>query len=219
MSDESEFNPANFITLYIHDTDTDPPTGWVSYLQQRLIDNGFDPGSIDGIFGPLTAAAVKAAQSSAGATADGVVGNQTWGLLHGAFGVPGGHNRERPHRGGGGGGGGDSHDLSADRIFFSTTPFYSHDTDRIHFDLVMTQGTPFAPGELLAELTVTGPTSSIDMDQNFFAESELAPTRTISLSSIPIGATSAGSRIGFIVLDSGRGDSRTFSFEPNFTGE
>jgi Putative peptidoglycan binding domain len=217
MSDQEPFDPANFITLYIHDTDTDPPTGWVSYLQQRLIDNGFDPGAVDGIFGPLTEGAVKAAQSSAGATVDGVVGNQTWGLLHGAFGVPGGHNRERPHRGGGGGGGG--HDLSGDRIFFSTTPFYSPDTDRIHFELVMTQGTPFAPGDLLAQLTVTGPDSSVDMDENFFAESELAPTRSISLTSIRISATSAGTRIGFIVLDSGHGDSRTFSFEPNFAGE
>jgi Putative peptidoglycan binding domain len=217
MSDEPEpFDPANFITLYFGDTDDDPPSGWVSYLQQRLIDNGVDPGSVDGIFGPRTADAVKAIQSSGGATADGVVGNQTWGILHGAFDVPGGHNRERPHRGGGGGGGGDGHDLTVDRIFFSTTPFYSHETDRIHFDLVMTQGTPFAPGDLLAELTVTGPGSDLDMDQNFFAESELAPTRTISLASIPLGATSPGSRIGFIVLDSGRGDSRTFSFEPNF---
>ena len=216
MSDQSApFDPAKFITLYIDDTDTDPPTGWVSYLQQRVIDNGFDPGPVDGIFGPRTEAAVEALQTSAGATADGVVGNQTWGVLHGAFGVPGGTNRARPHRGGSGGGGG-SHDLTQDRIFFSTTPFYSHDTDRIHFDLVMTQGTPFAPGELLAELTVTGPNSSLDMDQNFFAEAELAPTRTISLSSLPLGVTSAGSRIGFIVLDSGHGDSRTFSFEPNF---
>jgi hypothetical protein len=211
------FDPANFITLYFGDTDTDPPTGWVSYLQQRLIDNGVDPGNVDGIFGPRTADAVKAVQSSGGATADGVVGNQTWGILHGAFGVPGGHNRERPHRGGGGGGGGGGgHDLTKNRIFFSTTPFYSHETDRIHFELVMTQGTPFAPGELLAELTVTGPNSSFDMDQNFPAESELAPTRTISLRSIRLSVTSPGERIGFIVLDSGHGDSRTFTFEPNF---
>ena len=211
MSDD--FDPSAFITLYIHDTDSNPPTGWVTYLQQRLAEKGFDPGAVDGIFGPRTEAAVKAAQSWAGATVDGVVGNQTWGLLHDAFGVPGGHNRERPHRGGGGGGGGaDKHDLSADRIFFSTTPFYSHDTDRVHFDLVMTQGTPFAPGDLLAQLTVSGPDSSTDLDQNFFAESELAPTRTISLSSIPLAATSAGNRIGFIVLDSGHGDSRSFSF-------
>ena len=83
------FDPANFITLYFGDTDTDPPTGWVSYLQQRLIDNGVDPGNVDGIFGPRTADAVKAVQRSGGATADGVVGNQTWGILHGAFGVPG----------------------------------------------------------------------------------------------------------------------------------
>jgi hypothetical protein len=68
----------------------------------------------------------------------------------------------------------------------------------------------------LAQLTVSGPDSSTELDQNFFAESEVAPTRSVSLSSIRVGATSAGNRIGFIVLDSGHGDSRTFSFEPNF---
>ena len=216
MSDE--FDPANFITLYEQDNDDDPPSYWVTYLQQRLVDKGFDPGPVDGIFGPRTEAAVKAAQSALGASPDGVVGNQTWGVLHDAFGVPGGTNRDRPHRGGGGGGGGsDNHDLSKDRIFFSTTPFYSRDTDCIHFDLVQTQGEPFAPGDLLAQLTVTGPDSSTDMDQNFFADaSGLAPTRTISLTSIPLTVTSAGSRIGFIVLDSGHADSRTFSFEPKF---
>ena len=216
MSDE--FDPANFITLYEQDNDDDPPSFWVTYLQQRLVDKGFDPGPVDGIFGPRTEAAVKAAQSALGTSPDGVVGNQTWGVLHDAFGVPGGTNRDRPHRGGGGGGGGsDNHDLTKDRIFFSTTPFYSHDTDCIHFDVVQTQGEPFAPGDLLAQLTVTGPDSSTDMDQNFFADANgLAPTRTISLSSIPLAVTSAGSRIGFIVLDNGHADSRTFSFEPKF---
>ena len=83
----------------------------------------------------------------------------------------------------------------------------------------MTQGTPLAVGDLLAALTVTGPGRSFDMDQTLFAESELAPTRTISLSSIRPAVTSPGNRIGFIVLDSSHGDSRTFSFGPNFAGE
>jgi hypothetical protein len=216
MSDPSGFDPAQFLTLYIHDTDSDPPTGWVTFLQQRLQFKGFDPGPVDGIFGPRTEAAVKAVQTSAGATVDGVVGNQTWGALHDVFGIPGGTNRARPHRGGGGGGA-DHHDLSADRIFFSTTPVYSHATDRVHFDLVMARGVPIAAGELLAQLTVTAPDSSTDMDQFFFAESDITGTPTLSFSSIPLTVTSPGSRIGFIVLDSGRGDSRTFSFEPNFT--
>ena len=50
MSDPAEFDASQFLTLYIHDTDTDPPTGWVTFLQQRLQFQGFDPGSIDGIF-------------------------------------------------------------------------------------------------------------------------------------------------------------------------
>ena len=219
MSDQADtFDPSAFVTLYEGDTDADPATGWVTYLQQRLEAKGFDPQGVDGIFGPHTEAAVKALQSWASILTDGVVGNQTWGALHDAFGVAPGHNRERPHRGGGGGGGG-GHDLSADRIFFSTTPFYSSTTDRIHFELVMTQGEPFAAGDLLAQLTVTGPDSSTDLDQNFFAEQPLAPTHTISLQSIHLSATSPGSRIGFIVLDSGHADSRTFSFEPNFVAD
>jgi peptidoglycan hydrolase-like protein with peptidoglycan-binding domain len=225
MTDTTDaFDPANFVTLYRDDTDADPASGWVSYLQQRLQDKGFDPGPIDGLFGPRTEAAVKAAQTWAGIKEDGVVGNATWGVLHDAFGIPGGTNRANPHHGhggggGGGGGGSDKHDLTADRIFFSTTPFYSPDTDCIHMELVQTQGDPFAVGDLLAELTVTGPDSSFDMDQNFTAQQVVAPTQTIALKSIRVGATSAGTRIAFIVLDSGHGDSRTFSFEPNFVAD
>jgi peptidoglycan hydrolase-like protein with peptidoglycan-binding domain len=35
-------------------------------------------GVIDGIFGPLTEAAVRALQTWAGKTADGIVGDDTW---------------------------------------------------------------------------------------------------------------------------------------------
>jgi hypothetical protein len=216
MADPSDFDASQFLTLYIDDTDSDPPTGWVTFLQQRLQFKGFDPGPIDGIFGPRTEAAVKAAQTWGGATVDGVVGNQTWGVLHDAFGVAGGTNRARPHRGGGGGGGG-THDLSNDRVFFSTTPFYSSTTDRIHFDLVMARGVPIAKGEKLAELTVIGPDGTTDLGENFFAEHDITGTPTLPFQSIVLTVTSPGSRHAKIVLDSGRGDSRTFTFEPNFT--
>lgn len=46
-------------------------------LQQRLRDQGFSPGAVDGAFGENTEAAVKAFQRSAGLRDDGIVGKNT----------------------------------------------------------------------------------------------------------------------------------------------
>ena len=43
-------------------------------VQARLIELGFDPGKADGVYGPLTKAAVTAFQGSRGIEADGIVG-------------------------------------------------------------------------------------------------------------------------------------------------
>jgi hypothetical protein len=53
----------------------------VSALQQQLRAHGFDPGPIDGIFGPRTLAAVRAYQTQQGIAVDGVVGPITNGRL------------------------------------------------------------------------------------------------------------------------------------------
>lgn len=54
----------------------------VKDLQRELIAAGFNPGPVDGWFGPKTQAAVRAFQHSRGITVDGWVGPQTWGKLN-----------------------------------------------------------------------------------------------------------------------------------------
>ena len=53
----------------------------VKQLQQRLKDKGFNPGTIDGVFGLGTKAAVRAFQKANKLEADGIVGQQTWKAL------------------------------------------------------------------------------------------------------------------------------------------
>jgi hypothetical protein len=55
----------------------------VKQIQQQLVNAGFDPKGIDGIFGPNTQAAVTAYQKAKGLTIDGIVGEETLGSLGG----------------------------------------------------------------------------------------------------------------------------------------
>ena len=57
----------------------------VRYLQESLTKLGYNPGSIDGIFGPKTNAAVKSFQKSKGLVVDGIVGNITWTAIEKAL--------------------------------------------------------------------------------------------------------------------------------------
>jgi peptidoglycan hydrolase-like protein with peptidoglycan-binding domain len=64
----------------------------VSALQQGLTtysteDAAVNPGAIDGDFGPMTEAAVRAYQADRGVGVDGVVGDQTWWVPAGAAGA------------------------------------------------------------------------------------------------------------------------------------
>jgi peptidoglycan L-alanyl-D-glutamate endopeptidase CwlK len=60
----------------------------VTKLQQWLKDKGFDPGAIDGRFGPGTEAAVIAFQRSEGLVADGIAVRGTLAMLAGAPPLP-----------------------------------------------------------------------------------------------------------------------------------
>lgn len=53
----------------------------VAAVQEALKAAGFDPGEIDGSYGPQTAAAVVAYQNAHGLTVDGVCGPKTWAAL------------------------------------------------------------------------------------------------------------------------------------------
>jgi hypothetical protein len=56
----------------------------VGDLQRHLLDLGYDPGSPDESFGPLTDAAVRELQRDAGLVVDGVVGPRTRAAMDGA---------------------------------------------------------------------------------------------------------------------------------------
>ena len=53
----------------------------VKSLQENLETLGFNPGPIDGIFGPKTEAAVRGFQGSVKIQVDGIVGPETTGAL------------------------------------------------------------------------------------------------------------------------------------------
>jgi peptidoglycan hydrolase-like protein with peptidoglycan-binding domain len=64
----------------------------VTALQQGLHTfasggSGPDPGPIDGSFGPMTEAAVRAYQTDRGVASDGIVGDRTWWVPAGAAGA------------------------------------------------------------------------------------------------------------------------------------
>lgn len=53
----------------------------VALLQQTLLDQGFNPGPVDGLFGHQTSAAVADFQAAAGLQVDGIAGGQTLDAL------------------------------------------------------------------------------------------------------------------------------------------
>lgn len=73
--------------------------GWdVAALQFLLQRAGHGPGRADGLFGPLTADAVRRAQAGAGLTVDGLAGPATLSSLRGGGGSPGSGSPSGPVR-------------------------------------------------------------------------------------------------------------------------
>ena len=60
----------------------------IKSLQQGLLDHGFNPGKVDGVFGLGTQAAVLAFQRSEGLLADGIAGVRTLAALQGTAAPP-----------------------------------------------------------------------------------------------------------------------------------
>jgi len=79
--DSLELNTRNWLTR-------GDKGGQVSVLQQMLAKAGFDPGGVDGDFGPKTQSAVRRFQAARGLQVDGVVGPQTMAALNGSHFTP-----------------------------------------------------------------------------------------------------------------------------------
>jgi len=212
---DDDFDASQYPTLYWGDNDDEPPMYWVSYMQQLLVDSGEDPQGVDGFFGPHTNAAVQSFQRSHGCDPDGVVGNQTWAAFFGKT-APKGVNRANPHGGGGGGGGGGVHpdDIGDQRIYFSTSVYYSTDADCIATELVNTHA-HIPSGETIAEVYVYEPDGSEYYYERFVAPNDMDPVSYFQMVTHPLTVGDvSGTFTAKVILDSGKGQTREISFEP-----
>jgi peptidoglycan hydrolase-like protein with peptidoglycan-binding domain len=57
----------------------------VTRLQDGLLQLGYDPGPVDGVFGSRTQSAVKQFQRDSSLADDGIVGPKTWAALEEAW--------------------------------------------------------------------------------------------------------------------------------------
>jgi len=74
--------PANHVQLSLGSSGED-----VLIVQQKLLSLGYNPGALDGYFGPETEAAVKEFQAANGLYVDGIVGTITYNTLFSAAGA------------------------------------------------------------------------------------------------------------------------------------
>jgi peptidoglycan hydrolase-like protein with peptidoglycan-binding domain len=133
---------------------------WVAYLQQLLIDAGYDPGPVDGIFGPRTDAAVREFQRDRGLEADGVVGPLTWAALTGA---PPPDGDETDQSGGRGGGQGGDERLSLPQARALIVDF---NQEAVSFEVSNIGELTWEPGDVAYRLTVLRDTTVVQEEND-----------------------------------------------------
>jgi hypothetical protein len=119
---------------------------WVAHLQRMLIEQGHDPGPVDGAFGPRTDAAVRAFQAERGLEADGIVGPRTWAALNG---------EEPPAPPSGGGGVGSAGGSGEPSTQAATCGIYAFNGVSVNFDITNTGPESWQAGDVAYDLSVT----------------------------------------------------------------
>ncbi len=171
----------------------------VAKLQNMLAREGFNPGKADGMFGPKTAAAVKQFQKKNDLMVDGVVGEQTWGALHGVKAQPG-SSRLRPAPGGAPSSSGGSDPIGNVGSFGgSNSQKLKHAMDvarKMGLTITSTTGGTHAPGSYHYSgraIDVAGSPSAMARFYRYFASK--SPTE---LFYDPLGGIKYGQQIGAI---------------------
>lgn len=130
--------------------------GWVEYLQTLLVEHGYGPLQVDGVFGNAVLAAVRRFQTDRRDEAggrlmvDGVVGNQTWAVLREESPRPPSTDGREPHT---------YVEHGAEARFYTedNAILYFQDDDTLMLFAVNTGDESIHPGQFEAHARITFP--------------------------------------------------------------